>query len=292
MDVNHKPDIPKRTPEMIAAEITVIKAQTKKILLVSAVEIGLRLLEAQKNIPQGKFLSWLEDAVQYSERTAYNLMRLAEEYGPVLSGTTLSIAGSGAKTESLAKLGYSQALVLLGLPAEERAEFITQLDLENTAVRELQQAVNDRKLALAEKAALQKERDAQKSINSKLSAELGEVKDEAKEKKESLWAEQEKVTKLQRELNALKDESATARHIAMIERESKIAKINASMAQADARFDLLVKGFDDLFSTIKDMSAADPKAFLLYLKQTNNFIAKTTERLRRLEKTVPPIPEP
>jgi len=292
VDANHKPDIPNRTPEIIAAEITVIKEQTKKILLVSAVEIGLRLLEAQKNIPQGEFLSWLEHAVQYSERTAYNLMHLAQEYGTALSGTTLSIAGAGTKTESFAKLGYSQALVLLGLPPEERAEFITQLDLENTAVRELQQAVNDRKLALAEKAALQKERDAQKSINSKLSAELGEAKDEAKEKKESLWVEQEKVTKLQRELNALKDESVTARHIAVIEREIKIAKINASMAQADARFDLLVKGFDDLFSTIKDMSTADPKAFILYLKQTNNFIAKTTERLRRLEKTAPPIPEP
>lgn len=288
MDGNYISTISERTPDIIAAEIALIKEQTKKILLVSAVEIGKRLLVAKEKIPHGEFVAWLEDAVQYSESTAYKLMRLAEEYGPGLSDSS----STSAKTESFAKLGYTQALVLLGLPAEERAEFITQLDLENTAVREMQQAVNDRKLALAEKAALQKERDAQESTISKLSNELGEAKDEAKEKKESLWTVQEKVTKLQRELKSLKDESATAQHIAVIEREIKIAKINTSMAQADARFDLLVKGFDDLFSTIKDMAAADPKAFMLYLKQTNNFIAKTTERLRRLEKTAPPIPEP
>ena len=34
---------------------------------------------------------------------------------------------SAQKKEPFAKLGYTQALILLGLPAEERAEFITQL---------------------------------------------------------------------------------------------------------------------------------------------------------------------
>ena len=224
--------------------------------------------------------------MKYSESTAYNLMRIAEEYGPGLSGSS----GTGAKTESFAKLGYTQALVLLGLPAEERAEFITQLDLENMAVRELEQAVTDRKLALAEKAALQKELDTQESTISKLSAQLGKANNEADEKKKSLWAEQDKVTKLQRRLDTLENESTTARRIAEIERESKIVKINLSMAQADARFDLITKGFDDLFSAIKGMAAADPKAFKLYLKQTNQFIAKTSERLRRMEKAAPAAP--
>lgn len=103
-------------------------------------EIGRRLAEVKEKIPYGEFTAWLKEAVQYSETTAYRLIRIAEEYGPGLS-----------QTESFARLGYTQALILLGLPAEERAEFITQLDIENMAVRELQQAVTDRKKPLPKK---------------------------------------------------------------------------------------------------------------------------------------------
>lgn len=59
-----------------------------------------------------------------------------------------------------------------------------------------------------------------------------------------------------------------------IEHERNIAKINQSMAQADARYDLIVKGFDDLFSAMSEMAAADPKAFKLFLIQTNEFMEK------------------
>ncbi|MCM1564702.1 MAG: DUF3102 domain-containing protein [Dehalobacter sp.] len=82
-DIN---DITERTPEIIAAEITMIKEQAKKYMLVSAIEIGRRLLEAKEKIPYGKYVSWLENAVQYTERTAYHLMRIAEEYGAGLFG--------------------------------------------------------------------------------------------------------------------------------------------------------------------------------------------------------------
>lgn len=281
MDENTIAGMPERTPDMIAAEIALIKEQTGKILLVSAVEIGRRLTEAKQKIPFGQFVAWLEDAVQYSESTAYRLMRIAEEYGPQLSRA--AGAETETQTEPLARLGYTQALILLGLPAEERAEFITQFDLENTAVRELQQAVKDRNKALAEKEALQKECDTQKSSVSKLSNELNRANKDASDKLHALWAEQGKVTELQRKLDTIGDENAAARRIARVERESEVAKINLSMAQADARFDLIAKGFEDLFSAIKEMAASDPTAFRFYLQQINEFIAKTSKRLRRME---------
>lgn len=287
MNDNNIPDVTVRTPDIIAAEITAIKEQLKKILLVSAVEIGRRLMEAKENIPYGEFVLWLENDVEYSESKAYKLMRIAEAYGPELSSAA---SGVSTKTEPFAKLGYTQALILLGLPAEERAEFITELDLENMAVRELQKAVNDRNKALAEQAALQKERDTQQNTLSKLSNELDDANKLASDRRQALWAEQGKVTLLQRKLDQLENESATARRIAEIEYESKIVKINLSMAQADARFDLIAKGFDDLFIAIKEMAVADPNAFRHYLIQTNQFIAKTSKRLNRIEKAAPAAP--
>lgn len=213
-------------------------------------------------------------------------MRIAEAYGPKLSVSS----GAGAKTEPFAKLGYTQALILLGLPEEERVEFIKDFDLENMAVRELQQAVNDRNKAVAEKATLQQERDDQKNTISKLSDELDQANKEASDKQQALWDEQETVTKLQRKLDLLENDSAVTRRIAEIERESKITKINLSMAQADARFDLIAKGFDDLLIAINEMAVADPEAFKLYLIQTNQFIKKTSEKLKRIEKAASEVP--
>ncbi|AFV01522.1 Protein export cytoplasm protein SecA ATPase RNA helicase [Dehalobacter sp. UNSWDHB] len=294
MKVNHITDISVRTPDIIAGEIVAIKEQTKKILLVSAVEIGRRLMEAKEKIPYGEFVAWLENAVEYSESTAYKLMRIAEAYGPDLSGTADSgttAPGVSEKIEPFAKLGYTQAFLLLGIPAEEREEFITQFDLENMAVRELQQAVNDRKQALAEKEALQKDRDAQKSTISKLSNELGQAKKEATDNLQAVWAEQGNVLKLQRKLDVLENENATAKRITEIELESKILKLNLSMTQADARFVLIAKGFDELFIAMSEMAAADPNAFKLYLIHTNQFISKMSKKLKRIEKAVPAAPE-
>ncbi|WP_368292547.1 DUF3102 domain-containing protein [Dehalobacter sp. TBBPA1] len=283
-NINDINDIIERTPDIIAAEITMIKEQAKKYMLVSAIEIGRRLLEAKEKIPYGKYGLWLENAVQYTERTAYHLMRIAEEYGPELHGIS-------AKTEPFAKMGYTQAIILLGLPAEERAEFITQFDLENMSVRELQQAVNDRKQALVEKEALQKESGAQKSAISQLSNELGQAKKEATDNLQAVWAEQGNVLKLQRKLDVLENENAAAKRIAEIELESKILKLNLSMTQADARFDLIAKGFDDLFIAIKEMAAADPNAFKFYLIQTNQFILKASAKLKRIERAVLAAPK-
>jgi hypothetical protein len=267
-------NIPERTLETIAAEIAVIKAQTQKILLVTAVEIGQRLLEAKEKIPYGEFTAWVEDALQYSETKAYNLIHIAEEYGPGLS------AGVGGKTTSFANLGYSQALVLLAIPETERAEFIAGLDIENMAVRELRQAVNERNSAVAEKAKLQKAQDEQSKKIFQLSSELRE----AKSKKSALWNEQEKVIKLQRELDAYQDESMTARRIAKAEHELKLAKNNQATAQADARFKLVAKGFDDLFAAVKDLSTVNPEAFYQYLRHTRTFLEDTTKIINKMEK--------
>jgi len=75
--------ITERTPFVIAAEINTIKYQTEKILLAGAVEIGRRLTEAKALLPHGEWSKWLEDQVNFTQRTAQNLMRIYEEYGDI-----------------------------------------------------------------------------------------------------------------------------------------------------------------------------------------------------------------
>ncbi|UWG97978.1 hypothetical protein LPY66_03995 [Dehalobacter sp. DCM] len=66
------------------------------------------------------------------------------------------------------------------------------------------------------------------------------------------------------------------------------------MTQADARFELIAKGFDDLFIAIKEMAAADPDTCKLYIAHANKLMTKTMNKLKRIEKasrTAPKVQE-
>lgn len=128
-----------RTPPIIAAEIKMITSQTRKILLASAIEIGSRLQEAKALVKHGEWGKWLEESVSYSRRTAERLIKIYEEYGPKFAD------GSDRSNATLVShLTYTQALLLLGLPGEEREEFIAQNDVGSMTKQELQQALKDR----------------------------------------------------------------------------------------------------------------------------------------------------
>lgn len=129
-----------RTPGVIAAEINGIKAQTRTILLCSSIEIGRRLVEAKEMIEHGEWTNWLEKSVDYSQRTAQNLMRIFEEYG----SDQIVLFGDNTKSQAYADLSYSQAVALLGVPAEEREQFLEENDLSEMTTRELQAAIKER----------------------------------------------------------------------------------------------------------------------------------------------------
>ena len=137
--------VTERTPLVIAAEINTITHQTRKILLASAVEIGRRLKEAKSLLNHGEWGKWLEESVNYSRRTAERLMKLYEEY----ESSFLDEPGT-SKASPMSHLTYTQALLLLGLPEEEREEFIAQNDVADMTTQELQQALKDRDQAKQE----------------------------------------------------------------------------------------------------------------------------------------------
>lgn len=105
-----------RTPLVIAAEINTIKHQTEKVVLNNAVEIGRRLKEAKVMLQHGEWLKWLEGSVSYTERTAQKLMLVFDGYGD----KQLAALNAGTQTQRLPNMNYSQALILLGVPEEER----------------------------------------------------------------------------------------------------------------------------------------------------------------------------
>lgn len=128
-----------RTPLVIAAEINMITCQTKKILLAGAIEIGRRLQEAKDLVNHGEWSKWLEESVSYSQKTAERLIKLYKEYGP-----NFPDGFDRSKSTPVSILTYTQALLLLGLPEEEREKFIAQHDVGSMTKQQLQQALQDR----------------------------------------------------------------------------------------------------------------------------------------------------
>lgn len=114
--------------DRLAVEINAIKEQTRGTVIAAALAIGKRLIAAKALLPQGRWLRWLAENVDYSDRKAQDLMRLYEEYGK--------------KTipQAIAELDYTKAVALLSLPAEERVALAEQAAEMST--RELQAEVS------------------------------------------------------------------------------------------------------------------------------------------------------
>lgn len=196
-----------RTPEVIATEINVIKAQARDVYVRSAIEIGKRLYEAKTMVAHGKWGKWLEENVEYSERTAQNLMAVYEEYGR--SGNTQAIAG----------LSFTQAVLLLRLDGESRAELLEGKDVPAMSTRELQAEI-ERVNAEIEKRQVTIEQLMDTSAEKDAAAE--EAKKDAESAKNAADA-------LRAELEQAKAEAAQARAQASdaVERANAVSKENA-----------------------------------------------------------------
>jgi len=215
---------------VIAAEINMINYQTGKILLYSAVEIGRRLKEAKALLPHGEWGKWLDEAVSFSRSTATRLIQVYEKYGPkLLAASDGDDSGDGSSNRAtLHDLTYSQALTLLGLPAEEREAFITENDVGSMSTRELSQAIADRDRALEEKnQALQEKEGLQIELNNKNSAmdglatQIQALEKQTEAYKQKYEAEQDKVTSKQKELEEAKAGNASAEKVEALAKNLK-----------------------------------------------------------------------
>jgi regulator of replication initiation timing len=140
-----------RTVLTVGAEIKAIKRQTEVLVLNNSIEIGRRLKELKEimsddRFPQDAFSKYVKSELEISQSSAYNLMRIFEEYG----SRQASLFGAEAESDVLGKLTYSKALALLAIPADEREEFATENDVEDISVRELKKLLAEREIELSD----------------------------------------------------------------------------------------------------------------------------------------------
>ncbi len=305
-----------RTPELIASEINHLKQQTRNIVLYNAIEIGRRLCEAKQFIPHGEWGKWLETSVDYSQSTANNLMKIFTEYG----ANQMALFGeTGPKSQALENLSYTQAVILLGLPGEEREEFIENNDVENMSTRELQQAIKDLAQArneLEEKEAeakrLQDEKDAaeaeasrlleiQTSLNARLAgiqkqlaeaqandnSEVAERLQESLEKTdEELMEAQKRIEELEQKLKDKPIDIPAAEVVEKIpeEVEQELTELRQQKKSEIAvkysiQFENLVKGFQALLTTLAEIDQADPEEGDRHRHATLELLSKMSARL-------------
>lgn len=160
-------------------------------------EIGKRLKEAKGLLPHGGWLPWLNEKVEFSERTAQNFMRLADAY---------------ANPQTLADLGASKALQLLALNPIERDEFLAEKhevngeekDVSEMSFRELDKALKERDEALAAKKAAEEQ---SAGIQTKLDTALSVSNDLEKQR----LAAAEKIKDLNEKLKTARDKEKDAK---------------------------------------------------------------------------------
>lgn len=185
-----------RTADMIAAEINAIKDQTRNIVLYNSIEIGRRLVEAKEIVGHGEWSNWLEKTVDYSQRTANNLMKIFKEYG----SSQISLLGDNLNSQTYANLSYSQALALLGLPIEDREKFVEENNLEEMSTRELQEAIKEKQRLEAKVKKYQEE-------NKNLKSEIGVINSNRKDELINREAEIENLKTHIKELEVKMSES-------------------------------------------------------------------------------------
>ncbi|WP_156327512.1 DUF3102 domain-containing protein, partial [Clostridium disporicum] len=136
----------------------------------------------------------------YSKSTANNLMKIFEEYG----SDQITLLDNNLKSQAFGNLNYSQAVLLLGLPSEEREKFVEENKVDEMSTRELKKAIADLKKANKEKDNALKERDeAMEKLNALEESNriLEETFNEGAEERKSL---EEKVKKLEKEIEEVK----------------------------------------------------------------------------------------
>mgnify|MGYP003311790072 CR=1 FL=1 len=191
-----------RPIEIITQEINFYKFQAGTAII----EIGKRLLEAKQCLPHGKWGEWLQNEVEFSERTAQDYMKIAREYGnPQL------IADMGNST--------TKALLLLSVPASEREEFVSEAHeingesklISEMTTKEMSQLVKELEAERAEKEKLQAQLNLfQTEAQADKDAALDAAYKESEDKLDALMKQKEAALKAQQAAEAKIAEMETA----------------------------------------------------------------------------------
>lgn len=280
----------------LAAEINTIKTQTQKIMMQAAVEIGRRLVEAKGAVGHGGWGLWLERNVDYSERTAQNLIRIFQEYG---EGQTKLFGPENP--QAFADLTYTQAVALLGIKnPDERAEFVETHDVANMTSRELADAIKERDEARAALEAEKEARERAETESQDLQRNIDALEKALKEAQESEGGEPDEETRkrieeMEKEKAALKErleqKEKTIKHIQKERDEAEKQRQEIANAKVEQESELMNE-LDALRAQVARMAKesvkeqnADPgkAAFAAYFNLAKNAFNGMLEAVGKIE---------
>ena len=135
----------------LASEINTIKALTLAMEQNATLEIGKRLIQAKGAVGHGNWSKWLSENVDYSERTAQNIISIYERF----CNGQQKLFGASADPEQVAKLNRTQMLTLMSIKDEETCfNFMEEHkeDLQDMSKRELEAAIEELNEVKAQKA--------------------------------------------------------------------------------------------------------------------------------------------
>lgn len=292
-----------RTPVLIAAEINKIKEDTKRILIYNSIEIGRKLTEAKELVPHGEWGNWLKTEVDYSKSTANNLMKIFQEYG----ADQISLLGENLKSQTFGNLNYSQATLLLGVPAEEREKFVEENNVEEMSARELKKAIEELKKTEEEKEkALKAMEEAEEKARQELEARQAledafnsgaEERRKLEEEKESLRGKINGLEKKIEELNTIDKEVSVSTEEIDKEIEERIQELKDKLEETNKEknkledklkaaeegvtnseieykivFDTIVANYDKLLKKLTEMQKENEVAYMKYKNATKRFL--------------------
>lgn len=234
----------KEREAQLASEINLITEQTKQMVLMNFIELGRRLTEAKAMVKHGEWGNWLKERVNYSQRTANNMMKLYKEYGE---------SGIAQKSQSIASLSVTQAVAMLEIPEEERERFAEQSNAKDLTIRELKAEIAKAKAALEEeqsstKTALSK---AQERHEQEI-ARLKEQAEKAMSEKARIEGELERQEKRQAELLQGKDDEAKERIDAAVKKErEELARTSEEVDALQAELAKMAESHKEELESIK-----------------------------------------
>lgn len=298
-----------RNIDVVTSEIIMLRDQARSMAIAYIIELGKRLTEAKAILPHGEWGDWLENKVEFSQKTATDYMRIYEEYGM----DQLSVI-PGANQQAISNLSYTKVLALLAVPREERAEFIEKNDVENISTRELNKAIKERDEALKRAEEAEKlnelvenekaraelnEKEAAKSAQkvkeltesvSDLNLKLEKAKEAEKKAKAKLKELKENPTVPQETIDKLKAEAeAEASEKSAKDLEAKTAEANEMLQKAQAEKEAAElekkKALEKVEGLEKQLRMQNPDAteFKRLFEQLQNDIINTLKALAKVK---------
>ena len=176
-----------RSSNTIAAEIVAITNQARQMVVMSAIEVGKRLVEAKGLVDHGEWGAYIEQECQMSHRSANNCMKLFHEWE------------QNPNSQALANMSYTNAVRLLSLPEGDREDLLAEHDVSGMSSRDLDKLIREHKAAQE-----QSEADAAKIRD--LEQQLLDAQQTAASAKSSEGAWQEEIDKLQQNLTKARNQ--------------------------------------------------------------------------------------